>query len=381
MSMRLLGGAIGNPDEVYVEFADKNDASNSFTLGLDDDASKLQFGYGAIGTMNGHGAMTLTSSGNLGVGTVSPLYKLQIASSSPGTAVAYFVNTSTASGDEVLHLGVGGATAGTSNLFIAFYQGSTAGNEGTRIGYIQGTGSNSVSYNTTSDRRLKTNIATTTRGLEDLMKIKIKDFNFINDPSRTVQGFIAQDLYDVYPFAVAKTDNGVDPLGGNAVPWGVDYGRITPLIIQSVQDLDFKLEGLADVNAPLLSETGQQTFAGKFFNRMKEWFASATNGIESIFVKKVETNKLCVKDESGNETCITKSQLDTLLNNSNAANVGGGVSQPDPTPTPNTEPTPEVTPTGNVEPTPTPEVIPEVAPTPEPTQAPTPEPEAPSEGE
>jgi succinyl-CoA synthetase alpha subunit len=65
VSIRLLGGNVGNPDEVYIEFADRDDASNSFAIGMDDDASKLFFGYGTLGTMSGHSQMALTSAGQL----------------------------------------------------------------------------------------------------------------------------------------------------------------------------------------------------------------------------------------------------------------------------------------------------------------------------
>ncbi len=71
VSIRLEGGASGNADEIYIEFNDRADPTNSFAVGMDDDASKLFFGYGALGTMNGHTQMTLNSDGNLGLGTDS----------------------------------------------------------------------------------------------------------------------------------------------------------------------------------------------------------------------------------------------------------------------------------------------------------------------
>jgi hypothetical protein len=94
------------------------------------------------------------------------------------------------------------------------------------------TSSNAITYATTSDRRLKENIVPTGEGLAKLMEIPVTDFNFKSDPSKTtVQGFIAQDLQKVYPEAVHG--------GGKDVtnPWGVDYGRMTPLIVRAVQEL------------------------------------------------------------------------------------------------------------------------------------------------
>ena len=78
VSIRLEGGASGNADEIYIEFSDRADPTNSFTVGLDDDASKLFFGYGALGTSNGHTQMVLQSNGNVGIGTTSPATTLTI---------------------------------------------------------------------------------------------------------------------------------------------------------------------------------------------------------------------------------------------------------------------------------------------------------------
>jgi len=59
------------------------------------------------------------------------------------------------------------------------------------------------------------------------------------------------------------------------------------------------------------------SFAGNFFKnlftRITAWFASAANGIGDFFANRVRTKELCVSDESGAETCITKAKLDALL--------------------------------------------------------------------
>ncbi len=213
----------------------------------------------ATGTIAILGSATSSIAGGLSVGSVNSLAELHVSAQAPNNPVAYFVNTNTGANDEVLHLGVGAASAGTSNLYVSFYQGSTDSSRGTRIGFIQGTGSNSVTYNTTSDVRLKENVHDTSLGLEDLLKIGVKDYNFVTSPGKTVQGFIAQDLNKIYPYAVATTDDGVSPLGINNIPWGVDYGRITPLIVKSIQDqyaLYKKLEGrVAEIEARIASSS------------------------------------------------------------------------------------------------------------------------------
>ncbi|MDO8728833.1 MAG: hypothetical protein Q7K26_02955, partial [bacterium] len=60
-----------------------------------------------------------------------------------------------------------------------------------------------------------------------------------------------------------------------------------------------------------------ESFAGKFFTnlfaRITVWLADAANGIGDFFANRVRTKELCVSDESGAETCLSKAQLDALL--------------------------------------------------------------------
>ncbi len=143
--------------------------------------------------------------------------------------------------------------------------------------------------------------------------------------------------------------------------------------VKLAEDLIIKVESLADATARFVDDTGAQTFAGKFFGRLTTWFGDATNGIGDFFANRIRTKNICVGDDSGAETCITKSELDRLLQNNSVT--------PSTTPPPesvplfnqgedslstqtrggNSEPTPEIVPT------PKPEVAPETIPTPEPT--------------
>ena len=102
----------------------------------------------------------------------------------------------------------------------------------------------------------------------------------------------------------------------------------------------------------------------------------------NIFAKEINTKTFCVADDSGDKTCITKSQLDALILNAGTTpsstplegggGEGGGNSEP--TPEPASEPVPEPTPEVIPEPEPVVEVIVEPEPTPEPVPEPTPEP-------
>ena len=117
----------------------------------------------------------------------------------------------------------------TRNAVFAYFTRPDA----TAIGSISQTSATTVAYNTTSDRRIKENIVDSASGLDLLAKIKVRDYNYIADPNKqTQQGFIAQELYNIYPQAV--TVGGED---AKTHPWQVDYGKLTPLLVKSVQDL------------------------------------------------------------------------------------------------------------------------------------------------
>jgi hypothetical protein len=64
---------------------------------------------------------------------------------------------------------------------------------------------------------------------------------------------------------------------------------------------------------------GMSQFFERIWSAMIEKFASAANGLGDFFANRVRTKELCVGDEEGVETCLTKAQLDALLANVVAA--------------------------------------------------------------
>ena len=109
---------------------------------------------------------------------------------------------------------------------------------GTQIGSIkQETGG--VSYNTTSDRRLKENIVDIKDALLTLLKLKPKEYNWKSDKNKVSEhGFIAQDLLEdklcEYAVAYSKKED----------TYGMDYGRLTAITIAAIQELAGKVSDL-----------------------------------------------------------------------------------------------------------------------------------------
>ena len=83
-----------------------------------------------------------------------------------------------------------------------------------------------------------------TGATERLKQLQPKRFNFIgNDALGTVDGFIAHEVSDVVPDAVLGTKDAVDS-DGNIIPQGVDLGKLVPLLVKTVQELEARITEL-----------------------------------------------------------------------------------------------------------------------------------------
>ena len=71
------------------------------------------------------------------------------------------------------------------------------------------TNGTTVSYNTTSDYRLKENVTDITDGIERVKQLNPSRFNFIADADRTVDGFLAHEVSDIVPEAVTGEKDGM----------------------------------------------------------------------------------------------------------------------------------------------------------------------------
>ena len=190
-------------------------------------------------------ANAVSFNGGLTTGANVAFNELAINSGSNSTAWAAF---NYSSGSPTYAVGVTGFGSAGNGMYFKPNNSSYTNiifqnSSGSTVGSISGTGS-ATAFNTSSDRRIKENFSATSRGLEALRQIDVQDFNFLASPGARVQGLVAQNVYKVYPEAVTTNgDDGKSPLG-NQRPWAVDYGRMTPLIIKSVQEVDRKLSAL-----------------------------------------------------------------------------------------------------------------------------------------
>ena len=112
------------------------------------------------------------------------------------------------------------------------------------------TGGSSTFFNTSSDYRLKENVADMTGAIDRVKALAPKRFNFIADDTVTVDGFLAHEAQAVVPEAVKGIYNEVDD-DGNPVMQGIDQSKLVPLLTGALKEAIAKIEALETSNADL----------------------------------------------------------------------------------------------------------------------------------
>ena len=101
----------------------------------------------------------------------------------------------------------------------------------------------SVVYNTSSDYRLKENIAGINNAIDRVKQLKPKRFNFIQEPSVVVDGFMAHEAQEVVPESVTGAKDEIDD-NGEPVYQGIDHSKLVPLLTAALQDAISQIETL-----------------------------------------------------------------------------------------------------------------------------------------
>ena len=110
------------------------------------------------------------------------------------------------------------------------------------VGTISANSSN-TNYGTTSDYRLKENVVEVTDGISRVKLLKPSRFNFIVDPDKTVDGFLAHEVSDVVPEAIFGDKDGTDD-EGNPKYQQIDQSKLVPLLTAALQEAIAKIESL-----------------------------------------------------------------------------------------------------------------------------------------
>jgi hypothetical protein len=168
--------------------------------------------------------MRIDSSGNLLVGVTA-------STNTPTNGVA----TTNITGGTSLNVGhTSGTPTGYSYMQYAY--------NGVTIGYISQNGTTAVAYNTTSDYRLKENVAPMTGALATVAQLNPVTYDWIADKSKG-QGFIAHELQAVVPDCVTGVKDAVDA-EGKPIYQGVDTSFLVATLTAAIQELSAEITAL-----------------------------------------------------------------------------------------------------------------------------------------
>ena len=192
--------------------------------------------------------MRIDSSGNVGIGNTSPQADLHIGSTqsvhsdftSAFGSSKFFVHNGNNGGGAFMQQGTGAPNLilfgkDTGNTAVVFYN-SDMNTSQSSVGSITTT-SSATAFNTSSDYRLKEDLQDFA-GLDMVSKIPVYDFKWKTDRSRGY-GVMAHELEQVLPQAVTGEKDAEEMQS-------VDYSKIVPLLVKSIQELKERIKQLED---------------------------------------------------------------------------------------------------------------------------------------
>jgi hypothetical protein len=163
--------------------------------------------------------------GNFGIGTVAPTNaRLDVQTDVASSYAGYFFNDGNNANRWGVKIQAGADDASGTTYYLDAYDG-----DGGQVGYLANT-AGTFAVTDVSDRRTKTNITNTeiNSALTVVESLRVVDFNRIADPDGPrITGFIAQEVDDVYPYAVTRGRTGY---------LGIQKEAFIPLLVKAVQE-------------------------------------------------------------------------------------------------------------------------------------------------
>jgi hypothetical protein len=215
---------MGNDGTEFVKGAEIR-AEVDGTPGANDMPGRLTFSTTADGASSPTERVRITQSGDVFIGTTTS-----------GLSNSNGFGFNNASGQSYLNVGhPSGTNSGFEYIGFSY--------AGSQIGSIRQSGTTGVSFNTSSDYRLKENVVPLEDATLRVKQLKPSQFNFIAEPSRTVDGFIAHEVQAVVPECVTGEKDAVDD-EGDPIYQGIDQSKLVPLLTAALQEAIAKIETL-----------------------------------------------------------------------------------------------------------------------------------------
>jgi hypothetical protein len=178
--------------------------------------------------------MRITNAGAVYIGDTTGSTRFYVVNDN---RVAMFSATNTTVGTEVIvQNNLISSNNATASDFL-FIGGISGGSD--RV-YILGNGNLqniNNSYGTLSDIKLKENIVDATSKLDDVMQLKVRNFNLKSDPTQKQIGFVAQEFETIFPSMIEEVSELDEDkqFTGNKVK-GIKTTVLIPILVKAIQE-------------------------------------------------------------------------------------------------------------------------------------------------
>jgi hypothetical protein len=204
----------------------------------------------------GQPTMTVSNSGNVGIGTASPVSKLEVTGDTRFNGQIRVNINGEIPGGQYVTMELQERPGESNPLWVRdasgnvlFYLYAYPGNSNSLVMYGEAYKTQGgSSWNVSSDRRLKQDVRTYEPGLDEVLRLRPVRFRYRDDlklgltSAKEEVGFIAQEVREVIPDAITEGKDGYLMLKADPIHWAA---------INAIQELNAKLEEQRAENAGL----------------------------------------------------------------------------------------------------------------------------------
>ena len=204
------------------------------------------------------GKMWILANGRVGINTNAPDARLEVQLGNGNVSAGLFYNYT---GDVTATLLI--SRCGTTSGFYHFQAFSTTTTEVFRIESNGNVKNTNNSYGSLSDIKIKDNVTDATPKLEDLLKVRIRNYNIIGQDVKQI-GVIAQELEEIFPSMVDENEDfeeikKINEEGNSIIEKkslgtftkGVKYSVFVPILIKAIQEQQAQIQNLQEQNQDL----------------------------------------------------------------------------------------------------------------------------------